>query len=566
MSQSAYSNKRGQTWFVTQAGWQELRELVVNQIKMVMFAFEFAVLTVLSLSTTARYALSLYETALMKQQIAHGRERLRQRTENQLSEEEINTMEIDAAGWEEKGLWTFYLDIATDFLKLVLYLSFFCVLCMFYGMPIHIIRDVALTIRSFYKRIRDFAQYKHATRNMNARYPDATAEEISREDVCIICRENMTAWQDAAEATPVEHQSIDERQRAKKLPCGHLLHLACLRSWLERQQICPTCRTPVLNDTSEVSNLHQGTGPVGQGRPRVTNPPAGGPRVYTFGPFRLVFGARHINQNLPPIPPPPGAVGGPTDAIMNRNTTPISSVGVQAQLNQIEQHIAREISNLNTLSDQLQLVRALQSELARLRVSQGLPGHLAPGLNFQQRQMSHLQPQQALQAYRQIPLTPEMPAFPAGLTIPENWTLHSLQRIPGRVNVGTQPSPGDGGRFQQAQSADTHPQGSDSAMSQRRSSSTAQESQSQNPEGLIVSQAPQASILAQHHAWGDESARALNNENSIGLPEWGSHDGQDKEKDEQQAGESSTIGSIQDKGKGKAVTVEEDVDNEGAIT
>lgn len=80
---------------------------------MVMFAFEFAVLTVLSLSTTARYALSLYETALIKRQIADGRERLRQRTENPLSEEEINSTNIDAAGWEEKGLWTFYLDIAT---------------------------------------------------------------------------------------------------------------------------------------------------------------------------------------------------------------------------------------------------------------------------------------------------------------------------------------------------------------------------------------------------------------------------------------------------------------------
>lgn len=80
---------------------------------MVMFAFEFAVLTVLSLSTTARYTLSIYEIALVKHQIAQGRDRLRQRTENPLSEEEINSIEIDAAGWEEKGLWTFYLDIAT---------------------------------------------------------------------------------------------------------------------------------------------------------------------------------------------------------------------------------------------------------------------------------------------------------------------------------------------------------------------------------------------------------------------------------------------------------------------
>jgi E3 ubiquitin-protein ligase synoviolin len=24
------------------------------------------------------------------------------------------------------------------------------------------------------------------------------------------------------------------------LPCGHIFHFHCLRSWLERQQTCPT--------------------------------------------------------------------------------------------------------------------------------------------------------------------------------------------------------------------------------------------------------------------------------------------------------------------------------------
>lgn len=78
-----------------------------------MFAFEFAVLTILSLSTTARYGLSLYETAIVTRQVIQGRDRLRQRTEDRLSDEEIDAAEIDAAGWEEKGLWIFYLDIAT---------------------------------------------------------------------------------------------------------------------------------------------------------------------------------------------------------------------------------------------------------------------------------------------------------------------------------------------------------------------------------------------------------------------------------------------------------------------
>ena len=48
----------------------------------------------------------------------------------------------------------------------------------------------------------------------------------SSDATCIICREEMTA--------------------AKKLICGHLFHVHCLRSWLERQHTCPTCRALVV--------------------------------------------------------------------------------------------------------------------------------------------------------------------------------------------------------------------------------------------------------------------------------------------------------------------------------
>jgi hypothetical protein len=32
----------------------------------------------------------------------------------------------------------------------------------------------------------------------------------------------------------------------KKLPCDHIFHRNCLRSWFQRQQTCPTCRTSIL--------------------------------------------------------------------------------------------------------------------------------------------------------------------------------------------------------------------------------------------------------------------------------------------------------------------------------
>ena len=62
---------------------------------------------------------------------------------------------------------------------------------------------------------------------------------------CIICREEMTA--------------------AKKLICGHMFHVHCLRSWLERQHTCPTCRALVVPpENATVPNNNAATWPDAQ--------------------------------------------------------------------------------------------------------------------------------------------------------------------------------------------------------------------------------------------------------------------------------------------------------------
>ena len=92
---------------------------------MVMFAFEFAVLFVSSVSTTARYLISLRETAIIKSQTRDRkaqirREREQDRTtahgsEDQLvdAEDDVDSVDVDVPGWEEKGRWVFYLDLTT---------------------------------------------------------------------------------------------------------------------------------------------------------------------------------------------------------------------------------------------------------------------------------------------------------------------------------------------------------------------------------------------------------------------------------------------------------------------
>ncbi|KAF2007731.1 hypothetical protein P154DRAFT_516548 [Amniculicola lignicola CBS 123094] len=321
---------------------------------MVMFGFEYVLLAIASISILLRYTLSLVELVIVhRQQTARrvAREQARQQAQQQAQQqaataedgteqpvqvEDDDDDDTDVPGWEEKGRWVFYLDLATDFIKSVVYLGFFMILMTFYGIPIHIMRDLFMTIRSFIKRCNDFAKYRNATRDMNARYPDATAEELERENTCIVCREEMQPWVQPGAGDVPAGQRVDERQRAKKLPCGHILHFSCLRSWLERQQVCPTCRRPVLGTPATQNNQQNNAANQGQqnpqnqpnapqgmgirnlehwfqenrgnpqpnegGQPGAVNQqagnqnrPVGNFRVFNFGPLRIALG----NMRLP---------------------------------------------------------------------------------------------------------------------------------------------------------------------------------------------------------------------------------------------------------------------------
>ncbi|WEW58434.1 E3 ubiquitin-protein ligase hrd1 [Emydomyces testavorans] len=471
---------------------------VLRQAKpdmMVMFGFEFAVLTILSTSTTARYVLSLAEIYIVRQQkrarlaerraeIQASREeilRTSQTTSSELprelpNEDDIDEAELDVPGWEDKGRYIFYLDLITDFFKLVVYLSFFAILFTFYGLPIHILRDVAITLRSFVKRVVDFVRYRNATRDMNLRYPDATAEEIAREDVCIICREEMRPWQPFES---VNDRSTDgraagrvpERLRPKKLPCGHLLHFACLRSWLERQQNCPTCRHPVTRTGSERVG-HDGENPAARANPPPmgnARAPRGRPRawVLNFGPLRVGFGAARgdpfqdiaprLNDAQAPADQAPnanpprenhqsagaefasGSSSSPESPI-NREST---SLNIQNQIAHLDQQINREIDSLLTISDQLQVVRLLQGELARLRAINSnrlLVENVHNAALPVPSDASRFVPQrQFISDPRSVTLVSENQPLPEGITLPPGWTLLPLQDVQSQTQFPSSP-------------------------------------------------------------------------------------------------------------------------------
>jgi E3 ubiquitin-protein ligase synoviolin len=212
-------------------------------------------------------------------------------------------------------MFVFYVDLITDFLKLSTYLGFFAVIVTFYGVPLNVVRDVYVTARSFITRLRDLMRYRTATRNMDERYPNATQEEMTAmsDHTCIICREEMmvqdTSTRNQANPPGTTVPARDgPNMTPKKLPCGHIFHFYCLRSWLERQQSCPTCRRPVLDTTTPTTGrveqadaLRGGAVAVPQGAAAPFGPAADVPQPP----------AGHLNNLFRNMvrgpPPPPGA-------------------------------------------------------------------------------------------------------------------------------------------------------------------------------------------------------------------------------------------------------------------
>ncbi|GKT48865.1 ERAD-associated E3 ubiquitin-protein ligase HRD1 [Colletotrichum spaethianum] len=432
---------------------------------MVMFLFEFAVLATCSARTGIRYMVSVMEQNIVKTQTRH---RLEERRRQLL-----------------------------DCVKLAIYLVFFGILLTFYGLPIHIMRDLFMTARSVIKRGSALWRYRKAVEDMN-KYPDATQEELAREDTCIICREEMRPWD--------PNNGAVERVRPKKLPCGHILHFGCLKSWLERQQVCPTCRSPVVvnnnnNNAAAPQNREAMFARIGLGglgaappapggqqqppdnaggvvpvaQPAQQPPRNGAARVFQLGPIRLGFAQGENMQQLaqqmgvpPEAIPTPLAQGAPAGPFTPAAQTPggNSMSAIRQQIQQLEHMIQREVASLQSMHQELQTLQLLTAELGRIRqlqqqseqVQNGpLNGGLGPNVvNLGPNQQFPL-PAMSLS---QLPIHPGLrvngpvvtrhgaanhsnaiPAgsseLPEGVVIPPGWSLLPLQRIEGAP--GSQP-------------------------------------------------------------------------------------------------------------------------------
>lgn len=171
--------------------------------------------------------------------------------------------------WENKPLYTQTLEILSSVIKSVFYLIFSYMLYVHSNLPppISMIQGGIVSMLQVVQKTKRLAAFLSQAKSLDKQLEDATVEDLNAADyMCIICRDNMHSPE---EYEARRHKPLIPRRRPKKLRCGHILHMGCLKDWLERSSVCPLCRKNVFAVEALTPPQPQGTAQV----PQETNTP-----------------------------------------------------------------------------------------------------------------------------------------------------------------------------------------------------------------------------------------------------------------------------------------------------
>jgi len=147
----------------------------------------------------------------------------------------IHLWDINQEGtWERRGTFVYYAELIFELAALsfdfIHHLHMLIWSNIFLSMASLVIcMQLRFLFYEIQRRLRRHKNYLRVIASMEARYPMASKEDLEQhakdggDDSCAIC------W--------------DSMETARRLPCGHYFHNSCLRSWLEQDVSCPTCRT-----------------------------------------------------------------------------------------------------------------------------------------------------------------------------------------------------------------------------------------------------------------------------------------------------------------------------------
>jgi len=141
--------------------------------------------------------------------------------------------------WENKNSYMMFIRLFFSTVRLIVQVGFVYFLTKRVQFPLYAVRPCFVEAKILRNTIRDIIKSRQALRRLQS-FPDATITDfadLSKDSTCIICHEDMVTGEGDSRAVTGQ---------LKKLPCNHIFHIGCLRSWFLRQQTCPICRRNVL--------------------------------------------------------------------------------------------------------------------------------------------------------------------------------------------------------------------------------------------------------------------------------------------------------------------------------
>lgn len=148
-------------------------------------------------------------------------------------------------GLEGKFMYEKAIDVFTRFLKTVLHLS----LLIPFRMPMMLLKDVVWDVLALYQSATGLWKIWRNNKQLDNTLVTVTVEQLqnsaNEDNICIICMDELIH-------SPNQQTWKNKNKKPKRLPCGHILHLSCLKNWMERSQTCPICRLPVFDEKGNV--------------------------------------------------------------------------------------------------------------------------------------------------------------------------------------------------------------------------------------------------------------------------------------------------------------------------
>ncbi|KAF6066740.1 Ring finger domain family protein [Candida albicans] len=268
----------------------------INSVTCLLFGFQFAVQGVQALTYFSKLLLGIYEIAFYRIRKNEHHTSLRgwqestttsanleetERTTNNNDNESGNCHDEDddiELIWDNKPYYTKGIDIASAVLTSISYLSFVYLLTIHSGLslPLSMLQGTYSSMRRAWVETNQLLAFIESSKRLDTQLANASAEDLSQSDsLCIICREDMHSVEDYQR---IFKKPQSPRRSPKKLKCGHILHLGCLKEWLERSDSCPLCRRKVFSNdgaTNATNNNNNNNGENNQNNGNVPPPQPG---------------------------------------------------------------------------------------------------------------------------------------------------------------------------------------------------------------------------------------------------------------------------------------------------